>query len=414
MNSKNIITLGLGLQSPWEITGQLLDTDKNPHELRLTIQAQRGTRYPCPICGTLCHAHDFKEMTWRHLNFFQHHCYITAAVPRVRCQEHGVKQIEVPWARKGSKFTLLFEQAVMLLVREMPVLTTANIMEVTDKRLWRIVQHYVKSAMSAIDLSRLKAFALDETKSRKGHRYITVFIDLDRTEKPVVFAVAGKGKQTLKAFKGHLVAHGGKAEQVVEVVSDMSGAFISGVKAHFTNSSHTVDWFHVVQLFTKAVDDVRRAEAKELTLPKATRWATLKNADGPLTDKQIDALAELMSMDMQTSKAWRIKEMLRWVRKASSKQGAKWRLTNFVNVALALVADVDLLKPVGKALKTVAKHRVPILARWASGHSNARIEALNGIFQAAKCRARGYRNDDTFISIIYLLAAPIKNLLKST
>ena len=354
MNSKDIITLGLGLQAPWEITGQLLDTDKNPHELRLTIQAQRGTRYPCPICGTLCHAHDFKEMTWRHLNFFQHHCYITAAVPRVRCQEHGVKQIEVPWARKGSKFTLLFEQAAMLLVREMPVLTTANTLEVTDKRLWRIVRHYVKSAMNAIDLSGLKAFALDETKSRKGHRYITVFIDLDRTEKPVVFAVAGKGKQTLQTFKDHLIAHGGKAEQVVEVVSDMSGAFISGVKAHFTNSSHTVDWFHVVQLFTKAVDDVRRTEAKEANLPKATRWATLKNADGPLTDKQIDALAELMSMDTQTSKAWRIKEMLRWVRKASSLQGAKWRLTSFINVALALVADVELLKPVGKALKTVA------------------------------------------------------------
>ena len=414
MNSKDIITLGLGLQAPWEITGQVLDMDKNPHELRLTIQAQRGTRYPCPICGTLCHAHDFKEMTWRHLNFFQHHCYITAAVPRVRCQEHGVKQIEAPWARKGSNFTLLFEQAAMFLVREMPVLTTANILEMTDKRLWRIVQHYVKSAMNAIDLSGLRAFALDETKSRKGHRYITVFIDLDRTEKPVVFAVGGKGKQTLEAFKDYLIAHGGKAEQVVEVVSDMSGAFISGVKAHFTNSSHTVDWFHVVQLFTKAVDDVRRAEAKEANLPKATRWATLKNADGSLTDKQIDALAELMSMDMQTSKAWRIKEMLRWVRKASSLQGAKWRLTNFVNVALALVADVELLKPVGKALKTVAKHRQAILARWASGHSNARIEALNGIFQAAKCRARGYRNDDTFISIIYLLAAPIQNLLKST
>lgn len=414
MNSKDIITLGLGLQAPWEIAGQLLDTSKSPHELRLTIAAGRGTLFPCPVCGKLCHAHDFKEMTWRHLNFFQHHCYITASVPRVRCSEHKVKQVNVPWARKGSSFTLLFEQAAMLLVREMPVLTTANLLEMNDKRLWRIVLHSVKTAVNRLDLGKLKAFSLDETKSRKGHRYVTVFIDLERTDKPVVFAVAGKGKQTLKAFKDHLIAHGGKAEQVVEVVSDMSGAFISGIKAHFANSSHTVDWFHVVQLFTKAVDDVRRAEAKEANLPEATRWATLKNADGPLTDKQIDALAELMSMDMQTSKAWRIKEMLRWVRKASSLRGAKWRLTNFVNVALALVAAVDLLKPVGKALKTVAKHRRAILARWESGHSNARIEALNGIFQAAKCRARGYRNDDTFISIIYLLAAPIQNLIKST
>lgn len=414
MNSKDIITLGLGLQAPWEISGQLLDTDKTPHELRLAIQARRGTQYSCPVCGALCHAHDFKEMTWRHLNFFQHHCYITASVPRIRCQEHGVKQIEVPWARKGSKFTLLFEQAAMILVREMPVLTTARILEITDKRLWRIVLHYVKTAMNKIDLSALSAFSLDETKSRKGYRYVTVFIDLDRTETPVVFAVSGKGKQTLKAFKDHLIAHGGKAEKVVEVVSDMSGAFISGVKAHFPNSAHTVDWFHVVQLFTKAVDDVRRAEAKEVALPKATRWATLKKADGQLTESQIDALAELLSMDLHTAKAWRIKEMLRWVRKATSARGAKWRLTSFLNVAQSLAAKVVALKPIRKALQTVEKHRNEILARWLSGHNNARIEALNGIFQAAKCRARGYRNDDTFISIIYLLAAPIQNLLKST
>jgi transposase len=414
MNGNDIIALGLGLQSPWEITGQLLDTSKSPHELRLTIAAGRGALFPCPVCGKLCHAHDFKEMSWRHLNFFQHHCIITASVPRVRCPEHKVKQVNVPWARKGSRFTLLFEQAAMLLAREMPVLTTAKLLEMNDKRLWRIVLHYVKTAMNRLDLSNLKAFSLDETKSRKGHRYVTVFIDLDQTDKPVVFAVAGKGKQTLEAFKKHLIAQGGKAEQVIEVVSDMSAAFIAGVKAHFPNSSHTVDWFHVVQLFTKAVDAVRRAEAKETKLPKATRWATLKNADGPLTEKQINALAELLSMDLQTSKAWRIKEMLRWVRKATSMRGAQWRLTSFINVAMELVADIDLLKPVRKALKTVGKHREAILARWASGHSNARIEALNGVFQAAKCRARGYRNDDTFVSMIYLLAAPIQNLLKST
>jgi len=414
MNSNDIIALGLGLQAPWEITGQLLDTSKSPHELRLTIATGRGTLFPCPVCGKLCHAHDFKEMTWRHLNFFQHHCYITASVLRVRCSEHKVKQVLVPWARKGSSFTLLFEQAAMLLVREMPVLTTANLLEMNDKRLWRIVLHYVKTAMNHLDLSQLKAFSLDETKSRKGHRYVTVFIDLDRTDQPVVFAVAGRGKQTLEAFKKHLATQGGKAQQVIEVVSDMSAAFIAGVKAHFPNSSHTVDWFHVVQLFTKAIDEVRRAEAKEARLPKATRWATLKNADGPLTEKQIDALAELLSMDMQTFKAWRIKEMLRWVRKATSMRAAQWRLTNFINVTSKLIADIDLLKPVRKALNTINDHRAAILARWVSGHNNARIEALNGIFQAAKCRARGYRDDDTFISMIYLLAAPIQNLLKST
>ena len=152
----------------------------------------------------------------------------------------------------------------------------------------------LKTTMNRLDLSSLKALSLDAAKSRKGHRYVTVFIDLDRVDKPVVFAVADKGKQTLDAFKKHLAAHGGKAEQITRVVSDMSAAFIAGVKARFPGSSHTVGWFHAVQLFTRAVDEVRRAEARETKLPKASRWAALKNAGGPLTEKQIDALAELM------------------------------------------------------------------------------------------------------------------------
>ncbi|BCO08969.1 hypothetical protein GF1_13450 [Desulfolithobacter dissulfuricans] len=136
MNSRDIISLGLGLEAPWEIKGQILDTEKVPYELRLTIKADRGAKYPCPVCGAMCKARDFKVKTWRHLNFFQHHCYITAPVPRIRCEHHGVKQITVPWASKGSKFTLLFEQAAMVLVRDKPVLTAARILEMKDKRLW--------------------------------------------------------------------------------------------------------------------------------------------------------------------------------------------------------------------------------------------------------------------------------------
>ena len=414
MNGNDIISLGLGLTEPWKIVGQILVTDKNPHELRLKIEADRGSRYPCPICGTMCKAHDFKEMTWRHLNFFQHHCYITAPVPRIRCPEHGVKRIKVPWARKGSKFTLLFEQAAMVMAREMPVLTTARILEMNDKQLWRIIRHYVNQALASLDLSGLKAFSLDETKSRRGHRYITVFIDVDRKERPVVFATPGKGKRTLKAFKQFLTEHQGDAKNIVEVVTDMSSAFISGIKTHFVNSEITVDWFHVVQLFSKAVDEVRRKEGKEKKMPRGARWAVLKASEREFTESQLDALAELETMEMSTAEAWRIKEMLRWVRRAETIRAAKWRLTWFLNLAKELCAGDELLAPVRKALKTVEKYRQEIIARWISEHSNGRIEALNSIFQAAKARARGFRNDETFISIIYLIAAPLGNLIKST
>ena len=78
MNEYDIISLGLGIQAPWKIVGQILDAKKRPHELRIRIEADRGSKYPCPICSTMCNAHDFKEKTWRHLNFFSasllYHC----------------------------------------------------------------------------------------------------------------------------------------------------------------------------------------------------------------------------------------------------------------------------------------------------------------------------------------------------
>lgn len=414
MDATEILALGLGVAPPWRLVEQRLDTGRRPHVLEIRLEADRGALFPCPDCGAACKAHDFKEFTWRHLNFFQHHCFITARVPRTGCPEHGVRRMAVPWAREGSGFTLLFEQAALMLVREMPVLAAARIMEVTDKRLWRIVEHYISRALSGLDLSRLEALAFDETASKKGHNYVTVFIDLDRKRTPVAFATPGKGKDTVKAFAAFLEDHGGEPRRIAEVVCDMSPAFLAATAETFANATQTVDWFHVVQLFTAAVDDVRKAESKQVKLPDATRWAVLKAHDGgKLTDKQATALAELEAGGFLTAQAWRIKEMLRWVRAAETRQAARWRLSRFLRHAREKIGDNPLFEKLTKAIETVAKHQDRILERWTSTHNNARLEALNGIFKAARARARGYRNVKTFITMIYLIAAPLGNLFKS-
>jgi transposase len=414
MDANTVLALGLGVTPPWRLVGQRLDTDKQPHELHLEVAAERGSLFPCPVCGKPCKAHDFAAFTWRHLNFFQHHCFITAKVPRTDCPEHGVLRITVPWAREGSRFTLLFEHAALLLVREMPVLAAARIMEITDHRLWRIVTHYVGQAVARLDLSKVAAVGLDETAAKRGQTYVTVFIDLDRTDKPVVFVTPGRGKDTVARFRVFLAEHGGSPGRIVEVVCDMSGAFVAAINETFENAAITVDWFHVVQLFTKAVDEVRRAEARHSKLPKALRWAILKRAEGRLTEAQAAALAELEASDLLTAIAWRIKEKLRWVRRAQSAQAARWRITNFLRHAKELLDPDPILDPVRKALATVEVQSERILQRWNSSHSNARLEGLNGLFQAARARARGYRNTTTFATIIYLIAAPLGDLFEST
>ena len=114
MEPKDVFTLGLGLSAPWKLAGQRLDVEKRPNELHLEVIADRAALFPCPECARACKAHDFTSFTWQHLNFFQHHCFITARVPRVDCPDHGVKRASVPWARPGSRFTLLFEQAALI------------------------------------------------------------------------------------------------------------------------------------------------------------------------------------------------------------------------------------------------------------------------------------------------------------
>jgi transposase len=411
VNANDLLTLGLGLTEPWKVVGQVLDVNKQPSELRLDVEAGRGALYPCPDCGKPCKAHDFKEFSWRHLNFFQHHCLITAKVPRIKCPDHGVRRIEVPWARPGSGFTLLFEQAVMLLAREMPVNAVANYVSVTDKRIWRVVEHYVFKAMGQLDLSGLCGVGLDETATKRGHHYVTIFVDMDRETRPVIFATPGKGKECFKEFARHLKKQGGKPENVIEVVCDMSPAFLAAAEETFTHASVTVDWFHVVQIFTKAIDEVRRLEAKEVTLPKGVRWAVVKALETPRTEKQEAALKELQERGLATATAFRVRELLRWVRQADSQAAAKWRASRFFNFAKELIGDSRLLEPVRKALGTFENHLARILRRWESLLTNARLEGLNSLFQAARSRARGYRNVTTFITVIYLIGAPIAELL---
>ncbi len=405
--------LGLGLQAPWKIIDQHLDTTSSPNELRLSVGAERGSLYPCPKCSKTCQTHDYKELTWQHLNFFQHHCLITAKVPRTLCKEHGIHRVNVPWAREGSKFTLLFEQALLILVREMPVKACARYVGVNDKRIWRVIKHYVSQSLLSMDLSALKAIGLDETASKRGHNYVTVFIDMNRNDKPVVFATPGKGKQTVKDFRTFLETHGGQADNVLEVVCDMSPAFLAATKEEFPKANVTVDWFHVVQLFTRAVDEVRKTERNVKKHPKSFRWAVLKKADGPLTEKQVEALVELEASDLKTGVAWRIKEKLRWIRRAESPRAVRWRLTHFLKYAKAELGDCSVLEPVRKAVPTVENHVDRILQRWKSTYTNARMEGLNSLFQAARSRARGYRNTGTFIMMIYMIASPVADILKS-
>ncbi|SDM15907.1 Transposase, partial [Franzmannia pantelleriensis] len=108
------------------------------------------------------------------------------------------------------------------------------------------------------------------------------------------------------------------------------------------------------------------------------------------------------------------KEKLRWIQQAPTPRAARWRITNYLNVMREAVTGQALLKPMAKALTTLERHAEQVVRRWMSGLTNARLEGMNGLFQAARSRARGYRNEANFIAMIYLIGSPVGRMLDHT
>ena len=201
MNDTTLMQQALGLPPPWTVAGAHFDAEA--HRLDIEIDFTPGSRFVCPTCGAAdCPAYDTERMTWRHLNFFQHQAYLSARVPRVRCEKCGVKKIAAPWARPDSGFTLLFEAMVMTMVSAMPVKAVARIVGEHDTKLWRVVHYYVDQARARADAAGVIRVAIDETAARRGHDYISLFVDID--EARVLFATEGRDAGTVAAFAGDL------------------------------------------------------------------------------------------------------------------------------------------------------------------------------------------------------------------
>ena len=117
---QKLFSLGLGLEEPWRITSlEMVPSEKQPTllELHIRIDFEEGSSFQYPGFDQSCKVHDTRERTWRHLNFFQYRCYITAKVPRIITPDGKVRTVSVPWARSGSGFTLMMEGVILTLVK---------------------------------------------------------------------------------------------------------------------------------------------------------------------------------------------------------------------------------------------------------------------------------------------------------
>jgi transposase len=397
MRDTTLMQQALGLTPPWTVVRS--DFDTKAGRLDVQIDFTPGSGFACPDCGAAdCPAYDSQRKTWRHLNFFQHQAYLNARVPRVRCETCGIRQVNVPWARPDSGFTLLFEAMVMTMVSAMPVKAVARIVDEHDTRLWRVVHHYVEEGRARTDASKVSRVAIDETAARRGHDYITLFVDIDQAR--VLFATEGKDAATVAAFADDLAAHGGEPKAIEEVCIDMSPAFIKGVAESLPAAAVTFDKFHAVKIINDAVDQVRRVEQKQQDVLRGTRYIWLRNPD-TLSERQRSTLEALPTRHLKTARAYQIRLAFQDLYEQPSDEAAgylkKWYFW----------ATHSRLEPIIDAAHTVKRHWEGILRWFDSKIANGLIEGINSLVQAAKAKARGYRSIRNLKAMIYLVAGKL-------
>jgi transposase len=398
MRDTDLFQLALGLVPPWLVKAANFDAEKK--RLDIEIDFTRGGLFACSGCGKPdCPTHDTVMKTWRHLDFFQHQAYLTARVARTKCDDCGVRLVIVPWARPGSGFTLLFEALVMAMISAMPVNAAARLVKEHDTRLWRIIIHYVEQALARADFSSVTRVAVDETAAKRGHNYISLFVDID--QRRVLHVADGKDAKTVAAFAADLEAHGGRKENIAEVCIDMSAAFIKGVGDHLPEAQITFDKFHAVKLLNDAVDEVRRTEAKERPELKRSRYLWLKNQRN-LSAGQRASLGSLTRLNLKTARAYQLRLAFQDMYAEPSRWWAEGFLDRWLSWAMRC-----RLEPMKDAARTVKKHKDGILRWFNSKIANGLIEGINSLVQAAKAKARGYRSIRNLKAMVYILAGKL-------
>ena len=115
-----------GIESPWEISRMMLDREAK--EMEVHVICTDASELRCPKCDQACLVYDRRPRRWRHLDTGKHPTFVVAEVPRVKCSDHGVRTVLVPWASEKARVTFAYEALVSDLLRETSVPAVARLL----------------------------------------------------------------------------------------------------------------------------------------------------------------------------------------------------------------------------------------------------------------------------------------------
>jgi transposase len=372
---------------------QEVKVDVGGLKVEVRVGYREGTLWACPESRERLPVHDHVERSWRHLDTCQFETLLVCRVPRLRLGDGKVWTVPVPWAEKGSRFTLLFERlAVTVLQAARSLKQAAGWLRLDWDAVQRIMERAVERGLCRRELEGLKHLGLDEKSFRRGQDYISVLTEVG--SEPRVLEVA-EGRRTEDAAELIRTLPEAARAQVAAVAIDMSAAYEAAVREALPAAVVVHDRFHVSKLLGEAVDQVRRAEHKDLSAQgddrlKGSRYLWLWHPS-ELNDAKLEAFEALAYQNLRTARAYyhRIQFIEFW--QCGSLGEAQLHFTQWYHEARR-----SQLEPIKKVALTLKEHLHGLLSYFNHRITNAVTEAFNATIQSLKAAARGFRNFDHY------------------
>ncbi len=393
----------LNLEEPWYVEGA--EFNEIESAVHIYVNVRKNAVFACPKCGgeTKRYGYEPTERIWRHGDCMFFPSYVHCRRPRVQCPKCGVNQINAPYERKNSRFTLLFEGYAMLIMADMPRAKAAQVLRCDEKSLCNILTYWVEKAVAERSLNDVTSLAIDETSFKKGHSYVTVVVDAD--QRRVVGVEEGRDKAAVHAFAEFFKQHGGDEMKVTSVSSDMSKSYVPAIAEAFPEASHVIDKFHVKQAAQKALDEVRKQEQREVDDKKALfqgrRLFMIPRSK--MSEKQSYKLIELSKEFPKTGRAYRIVSALDEMYACSTREDAEDAFDSLYSWMRH-----SRLEPMKEVALMLLRHKDKVLAYFDYRLTNAICEGINSMIQAAKRKARGYNTYQGYRSMIFLIAGKLE------
>ena len=389
-------TLNLRPGSPWQIREVCDPVAAADGRSRVVVDLAlvAGRTLHCPECGSAVPRYDVSRREWRHRDIFEHQCWVSAEVPRVKCPAHGVKRVKVPWAAARVGHTASFEAYVIGLLLDMPVSKVAARVGLSWPAIDGVLTRAVRRGLTRRNGGEIyPVLAVDEVSFRKRHRYFTVVTD--PLGGKVLYVAEGREKQALAGFYQTLNR---TQRQAIRAVSmDMWQAYIQATLEAVPGARRKIafDRFHVSKKINEALNKVLRAQRRALRAQGddslvGTKYDWLRGPERKTHAEKL-AFCELRRHCQTTARAWAMKETARglwryrqptWARKA-------WlRLCNWL--ARSRLAP---MVAVGRFLR---KHLWGIVNAIVLKVSNGPAESMNSRIKTVKIRSRGFRNTNRF------------------